>query len=155
MSRAKHKTGAAFLALVGGSLGVHRFYLKGWGDWVGWLFPIPTALGWWGVERVRQLGQDDQLSWLLVPLLGFTLAISCLTAVVYALTPADKWNAHHNPTWPADTRAGVSQGLTIGVLIAAMLVGTTAFMASLAFGFQRYFEYQIEEAKKISQPPGG
>jgi TM2 domain-containing membrane protein YozV len=29
MSRAKHKTGAAFLALVGGSLGAHRFYLKG------------------------------------------------------------------------------------------------------------------------------
>jgi hypothetical protein len=154
MNRAKHKTWAAFLALVGGSLGLHRFYLKGWGDWVGWLFPIPTALGWWGVERVRQLGQDDQLSWLLVPLLGFTLAISCLTAAVYALTPADQWNARHNPTWPADTRAGVSQGLTIGVLIAAMLVGTTAFMASLAFGFQRYFEYQIEEAKKISQPGG-
>jgi hypothetical protein len=154
MSRAKHKTGAAFLALVGGSLGVHRFYLKGWGDWVGWLFPIPTALGWWGVERVRQLGQDDQLSWLLVPLLGVTLAISCLMAVVYALTPADKWNARHNPALPADARAGTSQGLTIAVLIAAMLVGTTAFMASLAFGFQRYFEYQIEEAKKISQPGG-
>lgn len=154
MSRAKHKTLAAFLALVGGSLGLHRFYLKGWGDWVGWLFPVPTALGWWGVERVRQLGQDDPLSWLLVPLLGLTLAISCLMAVVYALTPADKWNARHNPALPADARAGTSQGLTIAVLIAAMLVGTTAFMASLAFGFQRYFEYQIEEAKKISQPGG-
>ena len=26
-----------------------------------------------------------------------------------------------------------------------------ALMASLAFSFQRYFEYQIEEARKISQ----
>jgi len=40
------------------------------------------------------------------------------------------------------------------VLVIAMLTGTTAFMASLAFSFQRYFEYQIEEAKKISQPGG-
>jgi hypothetical protein len=24
-------------------------------------------------------------------------------------------------------------------------------MSSMAFGFQRYFEYQIEEARKISQ----
>ncbi|EWS57840.1 hypothetical protein Y695_04758 [Hydrogenophaga sp. T4] len=33
----------------------------------------------------------------------------------------------------------------------ALLVGTVAFMGSLAFGIQRYFEYQIEEARKISQ----
>ena len=152
MSSAKNKTLAATLALVGGSLGLHRFYLKGWGDWVGWLFTIPTALGWWGVERVREFGQDDKLAWVLVPLLGFALAASCLTAVVYALTPTDRWNTRHNPALPADARTGASQALTIVVLIAAMLGGTTAFMASLAFSFQRYFEYQIEEAKKISQP---
>ena len=32
------------------------------------------------------------------------------------------------------------------------MVGTGVLMASLAFSFQRYFEYQIEEARKISQP---
>ncbi len=31
------------------------------------------------------------------------------------------------------------------------MIGTTVLMASLAFSFQRYFEYQIEEARKISQ----
>ena len=31
------------------------------------------------------------------------------------------------------------------------MFGTVAFMGSLAFGIQRYFEYQVEEAKKISQ----
>ena len=39
-----------------------------------------------------------------------------------------------------------------GVAIFALLLGTIAFMGSLAFGVQRYFEYQIEEARKISQP---
>jgi len=32
-----------------------------------------------------------------------------------------------------------------------MLAGTIAFMGSLAFVFQHYFEYQVEEARKISQ----
>jgi len=33
----------------------------------------------------------------------------------------------------------------------ALLIGTAVLMASFAFSFQRYFEYQIEEARKISQ----
>jgi hypothetical protein len=31
------------------------------------------------------------------------------------------------------------------------MVGTTALISTLAYGFQRYFEHQIEEARKISQ----
>lgn len=144
MTSPRHKTLAAFLALALGPLGVHRFYLKGLSDWVGWLFPVPTALGLWGVERMRELGQDDPLSWVLVPWLGATLSISCLMAVVYALTPAPKWNATHNPGLPRDASPGTSQALTVVVLIAAMLVGTTALMASLAFSFQRYFEHELQ-----------
>jgi len=33
----------------------------------------------------------------------------------------------------------------------ALLIGAGVLMASLAFSFQRYFEYQVEEARKISQ----
>lgn len=43
----KNKTLAVWLALLGGMLGLHRFYLRGLGDWVGWLHPIPAALGLW------------------------------------------------------------------------------------------------------------
>lgn len=154
MRRIRNKTLATCLAFVLGTLGAHRFYLRGWGDWVGWLFPIPTALGWWGIERVRDLGQDDKLAWLLVPMLGVAVAASCLTAVVYAVTPQEKWNAVYNPAMAADSSAGTSNALAIVVLVLAMLTGTTAFMASLAFGFQRYFEYQVDEARKISQPGG-
>jgi hypothetical protein len=32
-----------------------------------------------------------------------------------------------------------------------MMLGATALISSLAYGFQRYFESQIEEARKISQ----
>ena len=89
----KSKTIAAWLALVGGPLGLHRFYLRGFGDTLGWFLPIPTALGLYGIERVQQYGQDDVLSWLLVPLLGFTIAGCCLTTIVYGLMTRESWNA--------------------------------------------------------------
>lgn len=148
----KNKTLAVWLALLGGTLGLHRFYLRGLGDWVGWLHPVPAALGWWGVDRVLAYGQDDKLSWVLIPLLGITVAASCLMAIIYALTEKEKWNQQFNPTLAADASAGGTNWLTIGALVFALLLGTIAFMGSLAFGVQRYFEYQIEEARKISQP---
>ena len=148
----KNKTLAVWLALLGGTLGLHRFYLRGLGDWVGWLHPVPAALGWWGVDRVLAYGQDDKLSWVLIPLLGITVAASCLMAIIYALTEKEKWNQQFNPTLAADASTGGTNWLTIGALVFSLLLGTIAFMGSLAFGVQRYFEYQIEEARKISQP---
>ena len=146
----KNKTLAAWLAFLGGPLGLHRFYLHGLGDSIGWLMPIPTALGIWGVDRALTLGQDDKLSWLLIPLLGFTVTAACLTAIVYALTDRERWNARHNPQAP-DTPAGGTSWLTVGAIVLSLLLGAASLMGSLAFSFQRYFEYQIEEARKISQ----
>lgn len=147
----KNKTLATWLAFVGGPLGLHRFYLHGLGDILGWMLPIPTALGLYGLERVQAYGQDDQLSWLLIPMLGFMLAASALTAIVYGLTTTEKWNLRFNTQAGAEAAPGRTNWLTIGAVIAAMLIGTASLMASLAFSFQRYFEYQVEEARKISQ----
>ena len=149
--RTKNKTLAAWLALIGGSLGLHRFYLRGLGDWVGWLHPVPTALGWYGIERVREFGLDDKLSWVLIPLLGMSIAAACLTGIVYALADAQKWNRWFNAGEGADAGAGRTSWLTVVAIVLLLLTGTIAFMGSLAFGIQRYFEYQIEEARKISQ----
>lgn len=132
-------------------MGLHRFYLYGLTDMLGWLLPIPTALGFYGLERVQQLGQDDQLSWMLIPLLGFTIAGCALNAIVYGLTPIEKWNAKFNPQAHVLTPAGRTQWGTIIGIATALLLGTTVLMASLVFSFQRYFEYQIEAARQISQ----
>jgi hypothetical protein len=147
----KNKTLAAWLAFLGGPLGLHRFYLRGLNDTLGWLLPIPTALGLYGIERVLQHGVDDKPSWVLIPLLGFTFAGCALNAIVYGLMSPDKWNARFNPQAPADAPAGHTGWLTIGAIASALLVGTTVLMSTFAFSFQRYFEYQIEEARKISQ----
>jgi len=147
----KSKTVAAWLAFVGGPLGLHRFYLHGLGDTLGWLLPIPTALGLYGIERVQRLGQDDGLSWLLVPLLGFTVAGCCLTAIVYGLTEREKWNARFNAAAAPDAEAGGTRWATIFAIVFSLMFGAAVLMASIAFSFQRYFEYQVEEGRRISQ----
>lgn len=147
----KNKTLAAWLAFIGGPFGLHRFYLHGLGDTLGWLLPIPTALGLYGVERARLYGLDDGLSWALIPLLGFTIAACALTAIVYGLTTAEKWNARFNSTAPTDASPGQTGWITIGAVVISLLIGSTVLMASIAFSFQRYFEHQVEEGRKISQ----
>ncbi|WP_313333980.1 hypothetical protein [Comamonas sp.] len=151
MPRSKSKTLATWLAFLGGPLGLHRFYLYGLGDMVGWMLPIPTALGLYGMERIASHGIDDQVSWLLVPLLGFTIAACALVAIVYGLMAPEKWNARHNPGLPEDALPGRTRWLTIFGIVASLLIGTTILMASLAYSFEHYFQYQIEEARKISQ----
>ncbi len=141
----KNKTIASWLALFGGPFGLHRFYLYGWRDIVGWILPLPSILGILGILRIRNLGVDDQLSWLLIPLLGFTIAGCALTAIVYGLTSAEKWQNRFNFGADPLARAGNTNWMTIFALVLAMLFGTTSLMSSLAYSFQHYFEYQMLE----------
>ena len=115
------------------------------------VLPVPTALGVYGLQRVQQWGQDDQLSWLLIPLLGFTIAGCALCAIVYGLMAPEKWNARFNQTAAADAAPGRTNWFTVFAVALSLLVGTAVLMASIAFSLQRYYEYQIEEARKISQ----
>jgi hypothetical protein len=147
----KNKTLAAWLAFLGGPLGLHRFYLYGATDMLAWLLPLPTALGLYGLERAQKYGLDDPVCWVLIPLLGFTISGCALTAIVYALTETEKWNARFNPTASSDSVAGQTQWVTIGAVVASLLIGATVLMSSIVFSFQHYFEFQIEEARKISQ----
>jgi len=147
----KSKTVATWLAFVGGALGLHRFYLFGLGDWLGWLHPLPTLVGLYGLQRVSAFGQDDQLAWLLVPVLGFTLAGTMLQAIVYGLTPDERWDARHNPDRVGSAEASHSGWAVVIGAGLSLMVGATVLMATIAFSGQRFFEYQVEEARKISQ----
>jgi uncharacterized membrane protein len=147
----KSKTAAAWLALLGGPVGLHRFYLYGRRDRLGWVLPLPTLLGLYGILRAQRYGLDDQWSWILIPLLGFTIAGCALAAIVYGLTVPDKWNARFNPAAQREATSGGTSWATIFAVVLALMIGTGVLMASLAFSFQHYFEYQIEEGRKISQ----
>ena len=151
MKKMKSKTVAAWLSFLGGPLGLHRFYLRGMGDWLGWLLPIPTALGIYGIERLRMYGVDDGVSWALIPLLGFTIAGCALMAIIYGLMTPEKWNARFNAGASPDAAPGQTTWLTIGAVVASLFFGSSILMASIVYSFQHYFEHQIEEGRKISQ----
>lgn len=140
MTPYRSKTLATWIAFLGGTLGLHRFYLKGFGDWLGWLHPVPTGLGLLGVMRMRELGQDDRLAWALIPLLGLMIVQAMGHTIFYALTPDERWDAHHNPGQPVQsTRWGPVLGA-----IAALLIGGGVLMGTIAFGGQKFFEWQLE-----------
>jgi hypothetical protein len=135
----KSKTLAAWLALLLGSLGLHRMYLHGLADRWAWLHPLPTALGLVGLHRHLTLGQDDRLSWVLLPLLGLSLSVAMFTAIVWALTPDERWDQRHNPG-----HAGVATGWgPVLAAIVSLLIGGGILMGTIAYSGQRFFESQL------------
>ncbi len=147
----KNKTLAAWLALIGGPLGLHRFYLHGPRDalaYVHWPF---TLMGIYGLWRVQRFGIDDTASWVLLPCFGFMSASTALTAIVYGLARPEPWNARFNPSLEAEAAPGQTNWFTIGAVVLALMLGTTVLMSSIVYSFQRYFETQIEAGRKISQ----
>lgn len=146
----KNKTFSAWLTFLGGPLGLHRFYLYGFKDYLGWALPWITLLGLYGIERVQEFGLDDFLSWWLLPIFGFTAAACSLNAIVYGLMTPQAWNEKFNPNADIDHSAGNTNWLTIGAIVLALMIGATLLLSSFAYSFQRYFEYQIEEAHKMA-----
>jgi len=150
------KTLATWIAIVGGSLGLHHFYLHGLRTRWGWLYPLPTLAGLAGVVRMRNLGVDDHASWALVPWLGLTLSAGMLCAIVFGLTTDARWARLHAiaPGQPV-VRATREQdedspppgvvhtgwAPVLGVILALML-GGGVLMGTIAFVVEKIFDIQ-------------
>jgi len=147
LRRYRSKTLATWIAVIAGTLGAHRFYLHGFRDLSGWLFPLPTLLGLVGVFRMRNLGQDDRVAWLLIPLLGVMISLAMLMAIVYGLTSDEKWHQRYNAEWPVRATGWAP---VLGV-ITALLIGATVLMGTVAFGGQRFFEWQLEAPRAATR----
>lgn len=146
MNHYRSKTLATWIAFLGGTLGLHRFYLRGLGDVPGWLHAPVTAVGLLGVMRMRELGQDDRLAWLLIPVLGLMITQAMGCAIVYGLTPDERWDARHNPGHAVQpTRWG-----PVFAVIAALMIGGAVLMGTIAFGGQKFFEWQLEDEARRS-----
>lgn len=152
MTRTPSKTLAVWLTLAIGMLGLHRLYLGGRGRWMAWLYPAPTLAGLYGVMRMGSLGQDDPLAWLLIPLLGLTLSVAMLEAILTGLTPDARWRdryggALHPSGW----------GAVLGIVVALML-GATVLFGTIAFSGQKFFEWEAAdqgpEHDAAVRPPG-
>lgn len=150
------KTLATWIAVIGGSLGLHHFYLGGLRSPWGWLYPIPTLVGLAGVVRMRNLGVDDRLSWALIPWLGLSISVGMLCAIVIGLTTDAKWARLYagDPTRPVvratrdEDDESPPPGLVrtgwapvLGVILALML-GGGVLMGTIAFAVEKVFDVQ-------------
>ncbi|MDE1926516.1 MAG: hypothetical protein KGL43_15055 [Burkholderiales bacterium] len=143
----RSKALVTWIALLLGALGIHRVVLYGWRDKLAWLHPWPSLIGLYGVLRMRALGQDDRLSWILIPLLGLMLSQAALCAIVYGLTPDAKWDAAHNPGQPGrETRWAPVLGVIASLVVLGMVL-----LGTIAFATEKFFVWQAEPAPAATQ----
>lgn len=146
-ARGKSKLLTVALAFLLGSLGAHRFYLKGFGDRFGWLHLIATGAGAIGFASLLIGAGNTALNWTFAVAGGTSVISAFLTAIVFGLRPDDKWDARYNPHG-TPTRSGWP---VVILVILSLLIGTGLLMAGLAISFQTFFESQVEAAKALSQ----
>ena len=105
------------------------------------------------MARFSNLGQDDRLAWVLIPVFGLSVAVACGTAIFYALMQPGRWQSHYNASaqLPETHPSGQTNWLCIMIVVAALMLGAVALMSSLVMSFQAYFENQVEAARLISQ----
>jgi hypothetical protein len=150
------KSLATWIAVIGGSVGLHHFYLHGLRSRWGWLYPIPTIVGIVGAVRMRNLGVDDRLSWALVPWLGLTISVGMLCAIVIGLTTDAKWARLYagDPSRPVvqATREEDDESPPPGMVhtgwapvlgvILALMIGGGVLMGTIAFSVEKSFDVQ-------------
>ncbi|HWX04047.1 NINE protein [Collimonas sp.] len=124
----KNKTLTTFLATVFGSIGLHRFYLKGSSDIWGWLhlasLPISLLAYWlWG--------KDQQLAFLFGPLIVSGL-IAFLESLIIGLTPDEKWDAKYNAN---SGRQSDSSWFVILLVVLTLGIGAIGLIGAIARTF--------------------
>lgn len=131
MSRSK--ASAAWLAVLLGALGAHRFYLHGFKDPWAHLHWLATLAALWGLRDLERLGTNaPDLAWAL-PLGSAVVAAGALQGIVLALCSDERWEA----------RFGQPNSSNWGSVLAAvfgLLGGGICLMTAIVYAAQRYFE---------------
>jgi len=131
MNAHKNKTFAAFLAVFLGGLGLHRFYLQGGKDVIGWMHfataPLALALIFSRPEQP-----------VMFTAMPFTLSIlvGLIEALVIGLTADDKWDALYNSHSGQQSHSG---WVLVILLVLTLGAGATATIAVLARTFDLLF----------------
>lgn len=122
----KSKTLSCFLSLLGGSLGLHRFYLHGQRDTGGWIYLGASALYLLLLSASYATGSPALAVATLFPVPVFVAAIETL---VIGLTDDAKWDARHNLYSQRRSKSGWPLAV---LLVLTLAVTFTGFVASMA-----------------------
>jgi hypothetical protein len=127
----KNKTLATLLAFLFGAVGVHRFYLRGFGDKFGWLHAASLPVS--GI--LLQAFPEQQWLFSASPLV-LSLLAAFLETLVIGLTPDDKWDQLHNL---GSGRTNRSSWPLAVLLVMTLGVGATTLIAVIARSFDLLF----------------
>ncbi len=127
----KNKTLSTLLATSLGSLGAHRFYLRGKKDCWAWLSILSFLLLSFAV--LAELTQAFFITFLLFFIVSFFAGL--ISALVIGLTPDEKWDAQFNSTSGRHSNSGWTVILLVVITFA---LGSTALIATIARGFDLY-----------------
>ncbi|MCI3205807.1 MULTISPECIES: hypothetical protein [Pandoraea] len=143
----KSKTLTAGLAMLFGTLGLHRFYLYGVRDRFGWAHIVGSACGLagWGLLVTSEL--HSLAGWVLTILGAISLFSAFLAAIVYGLRPDERWNAQFNPRAATQSRSG---WIAVIIVSLSLFVGAMLMMVGFAVAFQTYFEIH-DTPNRLSQ----
>jgi hypothetical protein len=119
---------AGLLAVLGGIVGAHRLYL---GSRLWWLYPLVAlpALGW--AARAEEWFREPAFF-----LSAGVALVGLVEAIVFCLTPDERWDARWNPRASRSSSSGWAPVL---IAIAALMLGATLMMSVLAIALEGYF----------------
>ncbi len=123
----KNKTFAAFLGLLLGAAGIHRFYLKGIKDLSGWLHAATLLL----CAVLLAQNPDRPLLINTAPLV-ISVLISCIETFMIGLMPDEKWDALHNPD---SGKSSESSWIVALLMVVNLAYGATLMLIALARSF--------------------
>lgn len=130
-ARHKNKTLTTLLAALFGSLGAHRFYLKGKQDVWGWLHLVSLPLS--GV--IISLLPNQPLLFTAFPLV-ISLLAALIEALVLGLTQDEQWDAYYNSGSGRQSNSGWPLALLLVLTVgsgAVILIAVIARTLDLLF----------------------
>lgn len=130
--------------------GINCFYLQGIKNFWAWAQLLALLGGVLGFWLLQMNTSSSAAAWFLLVLGFITIEASWLCTIVYGLRPDEKWDAQFNANYRGDKKTESGWPVVITVIL-SLILGAGVMMSFLAIGFEQFFIYQIEEARKISQ----
>ena len=138
------------LGLLIPGTGLNCFYLQGIKSFWAWVQLAALVSGILGLSLLMIGTEAGFAAWLLL-IFGFiSLEASWLSTIVFGLRPDEKWDAQFNANYSTNQTTKTGWPVIITVIL-SLVIGVGVMMSFLAIGFEQFFIYQLQEAKKLSQ----
>lgn len=122
----KRKTLACFLSVLGGALGLHRFYLYGLRDFAGWGYLAASILY---LAVLLASFASGSLAFTVAALFPIPAFVSAIEGLAIGLTEDAKWDRKHNVHSPHISNSGWPLAV---LLVLTLAITFTGFVASMA-----------------------